>query len=105
MVWYQTEPLPDFIKLYGKVDTTLKAGITYYLEIEDNYDAPKLGSEKWILLTELGMFGGKNFILAYIFLGASLVVFFILMGFFTFYFMKLHRKNRENEAFIAQLKY
>lgn len=105
MVWYQMEPLPDFLKLYGKVDTTLKAGTTYLIEIEDNFDAPSIGSEKWIVLTELGMFGGKNFILSFILLGAAGAVFCVLMVFFTCYFMRLHKKNRENEAFIASLKF
>ena len=33
MVWYQMESLSDFIKLYGRIDGTLKAGKTYVFTI------------------------------------------------------------------------
>ena len=35
MVWYQMETFPDFLKLWGHINTELAAG-TYYLKV-DNY--------------------------------------------------------------------
>jgi hypothetical protein len=105
MVWYQMESFADFRKLYGSINGTLKKGVTYEITVQDNFDGPSLGTKKYIFLTELGMFGGKNFVLAGIFIGAACLIFLILCVFFCCYFRKLHRKNRENEAFIASLSY
>jgi hypothetical protein len=54
MVWYQTESLSDFIKLYGKIDGTLESGVTYTFEVDNNFDAPSIGSSKFIYLSEVG---------------------------------------------------
>ena len=83
----------------------MKQSTTYYLFIENNFDGSSIGTNKYIYMTELGMFGGKNFILSYFCLGGGALVFLVLLLFFLMYFVKLHRRNRDNEAFLKTLKF
>ena len=105
MVWYQMETKADFLKLYGSVDGTMLADHTYKIQIMDNFDAPELGNKKFIVLSELSTFGGKNVWLAYHFGVAAIIIFGILIFFFVMYFLKLHKRNRDTEAFINSLSY
>ena len=105
MVWYQTESVPDFIKLYGRIEGTLRANIEYTVQIEDNFDSASIGTNKFLYLTEVGKFGGKNFWLCYLFGGAAALLFVVLMAFFVCYFLKLHRRNRDNEDYLKSLSY
>ena len=105
MVWYQMETKADFTKLYGSVDGIMRAGQTYVIQIIDNWDAPKIGNKKFLVLTELSTFGGKNEWLAYHFGLAAVLIFLILVFFFVMYFVKLHKRNRDTEQFINSLTY
>ena len=105
MVWYQLESFSDFKKLYGQIDGKLEAGKTYEISVEDNYNIAKIGTEKYIFLSEMGIFGGRNFVLAGIFFGTALILALILLFFFCCYFRKLHKKNRDSEDFINSLTY
>lgn len=83
----------------------MKKGEKYRIEVIDNWDAQKIGNKKYIYLSEVGTFGGKSYALAYMLLGSSLVVFCIMIFFSICYFAKLHKKNRDSEEFINQLKF
>lgn len=99
------ESLKDFIKLYGRIDGTMKAGKEYTMTIYDNYAAEKLGNEKHIFLSETGTFGGKNFVLAYFFGVASILTFLILIFFIIGYFVKVQGRRIEEESYIRKLSY
>ena len=105
MVWYQMETLADFWKLYGSVDGIMRADHIYKIQIIDNFDSESIGNKKFIVLSELSTFGGKNEWLAYHFGIAAILILFILIFFFIMYFAKLHKRNRDNEAFINSLTY
>ena len=105
MVWYQMESLSNFLKLYGSVPTELEANKEYTLVIKPNFKAESIGSKKYIYLTELGIFGGKNLFLPFILMGAGGMIFIVMIVFFGCYFKKLHKKNRDTEAFLLTLKY
>ena len=105
MVWYQTESLSDFIKLYGRINTTLYPDIEYTLELYDNFDAPSIGSNKYIKLSEVGSFGGKNMVLPYMFLGMAVLILAILIMFMVCYFAKIHGKDRDSEKYLESLTY
>lgn len=105
MVWYQMESFSDFKKLYGSIEGTLFANKTYYLSIKDTYDAKALGSKKYIFITEVGLFGGRNLVIPGIFFGCAFIIFCILLLFFACYFVKLHKKDRYSEDFINSLTY
>jgi len=99
------ETLPKFMKLYGSIKGTLNEGTAYNIYINSRYDAASIGAEKYLYISEIGIFGGKNMLLPFMFLGAGGVVFCILLFYFICYFVKLNKRNRESEAFIASLKY
>ena len=99
------ESFSDFKKLYGRIEGTLKANKTYTIGIYDSYDSAKLGTNKYVFLTEIGLFGGRNYVLAGIFLGAAAMIFLTILFFFCCYFAKLHKKNRDTEDFINNLTY
>ena len=97
--------MPDFIKLYGRIPATLNAGTTYSIMVSDNFDSLSIGSDKYIYLSEIGIFGGKNLFLAWVFLGCTAFIALVLLFFFVFYFIKIHKKNRDTEDYLKTLKY
>ena len=105
MVWYQMETKADFYKLYGSVDGTMRADHTYQIKIIDRFNAQEIGNKKYIVLSELSTFGGTNQWLAYHFGLAAVLILCILIFFFVMYFVKLHKRNRDTEAFINSLTY
>ena len=68
IVWMRPAGLPDFRKLWGRIRTNLKPG-TYSINIQNNYDVSSFSGEKYIVLSTVNAFGGKNK-----FLGISYVV-------------------------------
>lgn len=73
---------PTFRKHWGKVEQDIEEG-TYNIEIENKYDVSKHSGKKYIVITTVNGFGGKNHLLAIFFLivaGLSVVlciIFFI----------------------------
>ena len=105
MVWYQMETLKDFKKLYGHVTGKIQKGKTYTVEIFDNFDSEKLDNEKYLVLSEIGTFGGKNFVLAYFMFGAAGITALVLIFFVIGLFACVKGRRIEEESYIAQLSY
>jgi flagellar biogenesis protein FliO len=105
MVWYQTESLSDFIKLYGKITGVLEAGVSYTFIIDDNFDSTSIGSNKSIYLSEVGQFGGKNMVLPYMFLGMAGVLLIILLMFVVCYCIRVRGKDRTTADYLNSLTY
>ena len=99
------ESLKDFVKLYGRIDGTMKSGKTYVVTIKDNYSSDRIGNEKYLYLSEVGTFGGKNYVLAYFFAGSSVLSFLVLIFFILGYFMKVQGRRIEEENYIKNLSY
>lgn len=68
MVWMRPAGLPDFRKLWGRVRKDLEPG-TYYMKVNNRYDVKAFSGEKYLVLSTVNAFGGKN-----AFLGISYVV-------------------------------
>lgn len=68
MVWMRPAGLPDFRKLWGRVRKDLEPG-KYVMTIHNNYDVSAFSGEKYLVLSTVNAFGGKN-----AFLGISYVV-------------------------------
>jgi len=60
--------LPNFRKLWGRVDQNLTAG-TYRMWINSTFDVSQFKGEKIIVMSTVNSFGGKNS-----FLGTSYIV-------------------------------
>lgn len=59
IVWMRTAGLPNFRKLWGRINKTLTAG-NYALLINNNYDVAGFQGAKMFVLSTSGPFGGKN---------------------------------------------
>ena len=68
IVWMRPSPLPNFRKLWGRIEEQIDIGSTLIVEIKNNYDISKLIStpeaKKYLVITTVNSFGGKNTFLA-----------------------------------------
>lgn len=90
----RTAGLPNFRKLYGKLDKDLEAG-TYNLIIDNNYDVSSFDGSKHFVLSTTNFLGGQNYFLAvcYIIVGALCIMFGII-----FFIAYMGRKSQNTQA-------
>ena len=94
------ESLKDFVKLYGRIDGPIKAGKEHIVAIKDNWASDKLDNEKYIVFSEVGTFGGKNYILSYFFAGAACLTLLVLLFFCFGFCCFVHGRRIEEESYI-----
>ena len=93
IVWMRPAGLPNFRKLWGRIDDNLEEGDIIEVYVENHFDAASYNAKKRIVLSTVNEFGGKNMFLgiSYIVIGGIClilsVVFFI--GF------KMHKKKEK----------
>ena len=75
----RTAGLPNFRKLYGKIQSDLAAG-DYYLEIINNFDVSSFEGSKHFVLSTTNVLGGQNYFLAvcYIIVGGLCLMFAVI---------------------------
>ena len=75
----RTAGLPNFRKLWGKIDKDLEKG-KYSVDISHNFDVNTFKGNKKIVFATTNTFGGKNYQLAYshIFFGVICLIFVIV---------------------------
>lgn len=67
MVWMRPAGLPDFRKLWGRIEQGLTKG-KYYLKVTNNYQVESFNGKKSFVLSTVNMFGGDNTFLAVVYL-------------------------------------
>ena len=79
MVWMRPAGLPDFRKLWGRIEVDLEPG-TYYLQIINNYQVKSFNGKKSFVLSTVNGLGGDNTFLGvtYIVVGAISLVMAVL---------------------------
>ena len=79
IVWMRTAGLPNFRKLWGRIDETLAPG-NYTVEIQNKYDVNGFDGNKSFVLSTTNALGGKNYFLAicYLVVGSLCLVFAII---------------------------
>jgi hypothetical protein len=108
IVWYQMETLNDFSKLYGRLNGTLKGGLSYRIKIKFNYQTDALDTDKFIIFSENGQFGSDSEFLAWVFIGAACysLVLACLMVFGQYHQMfNSLTKDVDNEEYFESLKF
>jgi hypothetical protein len=93
IVWMRTAGLPNFRKLWGKIDQELAAG-SYTVEIANDYKVSDFSGTKSFVLSTTNMLGGRNYFLAvcYIVVGALCIVFAVI------FFVAYMRKRQYNSS-------
>jgi hypothetical protein len=79
MVWMRTSALPNFRKLYGRVEGGLKEGARYQILIKNNYNVANFQGKKSIVLTTLNSLGGNNTYFAILYLIGAIVTFVFML--------------------------
>ena len=78
MVWMRTSALPNFRKLYGRIDG-LEEGARYQIHIKNNYNVANFQGKKSIELTTLNSLGGNNTYFAILYLIGAIVTFIFML--------------------------
>ena len=81
IVWMRPAGLPNFRKLWGRItDRDLKAGSEIEVDIENKFDVSTFKGKKYLILSTVNSFGGKNSFLgiSYIVLGGISIILAII---------------------------
>lgn len=92
IVWMRTAGLPDFRKLWGRIDTDLPAG-DYSVIITNQYPVKDFDGKKKVVLSTTGPFGGKNNFLSITYLAVGGVCIAVSVFFFVRW-MQYKKKNQ-----------
>ena len=86
----RTAGLPNFRKLYGKIDGDLAPG-NYKVKIQNNYDVSNFSGHKYFVISTTNLLGGQNYFLAicYIIVGSLCIMFAII-----FFIAYMNRKSQ-----------
>ena len=91
MVWMRTAGLPNFKKLYGRIDQDMLEG-EYKVSIKNSYDVSDFGGSKSFVLSTTNYFGGTNYFLAICYIVVGILC--VLFG-FIFLIAYVGRKNSQ----------
>ena len=97
MNWMRTASLPNFRKLYAKINTDLKKGQVLMVRVQGDFPVESFGGRKSVILATTSFLGGKNSFLgvAYLVIGAVSAIFALV------FFVKYHRTPR----FLDDIRY
>lgn len=89
----RTAGLPNFRKLWGRIEGDLNSG-QYILQINNTYDVSPYDGSKYFVLSTTNALGGKNYFLAicYLVVGSLCIVFALI------FFVAFMRKRKSNKA-------
>lgn len=93
MVWMRPAGLPDFRKLWGRINQVLDVG-TYQLEIQNHYNVKPFNGSKLFVGSTVNGFGGKNSFLGISYLVVGSICIIMAIVFVIGY--KMHNQKKEN---------
>ena len=76
IVWMRPAGLPNFRKLWGRIEEEIKENSNVEVTIEDNFNVTSFNGQKYLILSTVNAFGGKNSFLgiSYIVLGGISII-------------------------------
>lgn len=87
ITWMKVAPFNDFLKAYGVIQTDLAAG-NYLINIDNQWNVEIFNGEKYFVLSETNVFGGKNEFLAYTYIAVGMLSLILCI---VFIFRKLQK--------------
>ena len=80
IVWMRPAGLPNFRKLWGRIEQDLHSGDSVEVVIEDKFEVKSFNGKKYLILSTVNAFGGKNTFLgiSYIVLGSISIILAII---------------------------
>ncbi|KAJ4828799.1 ALA-interacting subunit 5 [Turnera subulata] len=88
MVWMRTAALPNFRKLYGKIEVDLHPDDVITVIIENNYNTYGFGGKKKLVLSTTSWIGGKNSFLGRAYITVGGLCLFLAVTFILVYVIK-----------------
>jgi len=95
IVWMRTAGLPNFRKLWGRIDQNLSPG-SYYLKIENNYEVRPFQGSKSFVISTTNALGGKNYFLAVCYITVGTLCMLFSFVFCVAYMKKRNTNNNQN---------
>ena len=78
-MWVRIPPLPTFRKLLRIIKVDVAPG-QYQLEVDEYFDVASFGGEKFLSLESRGRIGGRNYVLAIVYLATGVVAAVLLVA-------------------------
>lgn len=88
IVWMRTAALPNFRKLYGRIEADLEANDIITVTIQNNYNTYSFGGKKKLVLSTTSWIGGKNDFLGRAYLTVGGFCLFMAISFILVYVIK-----------------
>jgi hypothetical protein len=92
IVWMRPSGLPNFRKLWGRINRDLEPG-TYKVRIINIFDVASFGGEKHFVLSNVNAFGGKNTFLAVSYIVVGVICIILAIVFLIGY--NIHQKKQK----------
>lgn len=88
IVWMRTAALPNFRKLYGKIEVDLQADDVVTVIVQNNYNTYGFGGTKKFILSTTSWIGGKNSFLGRAYISVGGFCLFLAVAFILVYMIK-----------------
>ncbi|PSS08200.1 ALA-interacting subunit like [Actinidia chinensis var. chinensis] len=88
IVWMRTAALPNFRKLYGKIEVDLEVNEKITVVIQNNYNTYSFGGKKTLVLSTTSWIGGKNDFLGVAYLTVGGLCLFMAISFIFLYVVR-----------------
>ena len=88
-IWTRAAMLPQFLKVWGRIDEPLKKGEKLKVQVDNRYNTYKFDGRKHIVLSTVTWMGGKNDFIGGAFIGTGVIFLLCAAGFLTISFKKV----------------
>ncbi|XP_073036352.1 ALA-interacting subunit 3-like [Primulina eburnea] len=88
LVWMRTAALPNFRKLYGRIEIDLEADDKITVVIQNNYNTYSFDGKKNLVISTTTWIGGKNDFLGKIYITVGGICLFLAIAFILVYLLK-----------------